>query len=157
MQNPIDGSGSFSLNGAAEYLNQITAENDIDALLLRAQKNTEQTAQDAAVEAAQRAADEIIAKNTAAMAQGVIGETVQNVAEVPVAAETTAVTRHSYDHQRVMAAPTPAYNVPPIEKELLEATLLEVFRAGAEFRQARMSDERPTTADVIDSDFGLAA
>lgn len=92
MQNPIDGSGSLSLDRAAEYLNRITAENDIDALLLRAQKNTEQTAQDAAVEAARRAADEVIAKNTAAMAQGALGETMQDVVKAPVAAQTSEKT-----------------------------------------------------------------
>ena len=106
----------------------------------------------AAFLAAQRAAEK-----ATAMAQGAIGETVQNAAEVPVVSETTAAAGHSYDHQRVTAAPTPEYNVPPIKEELLEATLLEVFRAGVAFKQERMSDRRPTAADVIDSDFGLAA
>jgi cell pole-organizing protein PopZ len=121
MQNPIDGSGSFSLDRAAEYLNRITAENDIDALLLRAQKNTEQTAQNAAVEAAQRAADEVIAKNTAAMAQGAIGETVQNVAEVPVAAQTSEKT------------PAAAH----VSKEEYEASL----RSAPEMREIMTSEQ----------------
>lgn len=152
MQSTVDSNSSFPLREVARHLDQAAAEKGIDALLARAQKNTEQAEQDAAVEAAQRAAEK-----ATAMAQGAIGETVQNAAEVPVVSETTAAAGHSYDHQRVTAAPTPEYNVPPIKEELLEATLLEVFRAGVALKQERMSDRRPTAADVIDSDFGLAA
>ena len=149
MQNPIDGSGGFSLDRAAEHLNRITAENDIDALLARAQKNTEQTAQNAAVEAAQRAAEK-----ATAMAQGAIGEIVQNAAEVPVATQATEDTpAATYVSERTYQKNLES--VPGLNTITPEEAAIQLFTEGLALRRARESSAITTANNP--SEFGLAA
>ena len=149
MQSTVDSNSSFPLREVARHLDQAAAEKGIDALLARAQKNTEQAEQDAAVEAAQRAAEK-----ATAMAQGAIGETVQNVAEAPVAtqaAEKTSAAAHvpKEDYKNSLGSFSHEISLDPID------AAGEIFKNGLDIINERKGST--LTNDLTETDFGLAA
>ena len=149
MQSTVDSNSSFPLREVARHLDQAAAEKGIDALLARAQKNTEQAEQDAAVEAAQRAAEK-----ATAMAQGAIGETVQNVAEAPVAtqaAEKTPAAAHvsKADYENSLGSFSHEISLDPID------AAGEIFKNGLDIINERKGST--LTNDLTETDFGLAA
>ena len=149
MQSTVDSNSSFPLREVARHLDQAAAEKGIDALLARAQKNTEQAEQDAAVEAAQRAAEK-----ATAMAQGAIGETVQNVAEAPVAtqaAEKTPAAAHvsKADYENSLGSFSHEISLDPID------AARKIFKDGLDIINERKGST--LTNDLTETDFGLAA
>ena len=151
MQSTVDSNSSFPLREVARHLDQAAAEKGIDALLARAQKNTEQAEQDAAVEAAQRAAEK-----ATAMAQGAIGETVQNAAEVPVAAQAAEKTPAAA-HVSEQTYRKNLESVSELNTMTLEKAANQLFATGLTLKRMRESSTITTANNPNPNDFERAA
>ena len=151
MQSTVDSNSSFPLREVARHLDQAAAEKGIDALLARAQKNTEQAEQDAAVEAAQRAAEK-----ATAMAQGAIGETVQNVAEAPVATQAAEKTPAAA-HVSEQTYRKNLESVSELNTMTLEKAANQLFATGLTLKRMRESSTITTANNPNPNDFERAA
>ena len=151
MQSTVDSNSSFPLREVARHLDQAAAEKGIDALLARAQKNTEQAEQDAAVEAAQRAAEK-----ATAMARGAIGETVQNVAEAPVATQAAEKTPAAA-HVSEQTYRKNLESVSELNTMTLEKAANQLFATGLTLKRMRESSTITTANNPNPNDFERAA